>query len=222
MATDRRKLVRTKPFAPSDETAAHPASSTGPHDVVDEVLSALSVSDPPSPTAPPRRVGRTPAPPDAPDPAPAPVDGQPRTTAPEHAVPAAPPQAKPPAATPPSEAVAAHSHPVNPSDEATTPPVPGPAPAASPWKLSVAPLPEAVPPAQAPAPQVVIQRVMVPVPVVAEDTTPNTQSIWLVILMLAVVLVLAAVALEIVYLTPLVRHTNGGRGLGLVLGLLAR
>jgi len=57
---------------------------------------------------------------------------------------------------------------------------------------------------------------------VVDEPAPSNQGLWLLILVLAFVLVLAAVALEIIYLTPLVRHTGSGRGLGLVVGLLAR
>jgi hypothetical protein len=67
-----------------------------------------------------------------------------------------------------------------------------------------------------------VQRVMVPVAAVDEPTPRSNQGLWLLILALTFVLVLATVALEIVYLTPLVRHTSDGRSLGLVLGLIAR
>ena len=91
------------------------------------------------------------------------------------------------------------------------------------WRLSAAPVAGPSPFMAPRAPRVAIQPVAGPMEVeVATLRTPSTQGIWVLILVLAVVFVLAAVALEIVYLTPLVRTTGTGRTLGLMMGLLTR
>jgi len=201
-----------------------PAPTPESQGVVDEVLSALSANDT-APTTDSGGAGPADSPPawtpfadEAPTAGGVPASG---------AAGPAPGRSDPVPASGAARPVPGRSDPVPASGAGDPPPgrsepLPAatagpPAHEASPWRMSIAPLPQA----PAAVPQVVVQRVMVPVAVV-DEPAPSNQGLWLLILVLAFVLVLAAVALEIIYLTPLVRHTGSGRGLGLVVGLLAR
>ncbi len=242
MAIERGRLVRTKRFAPSgtvEETPERPPPDS-PQAMVEEVLSALSVSDPARRAEPAKRTRRAGPVVDAEaaeaaGTEPGPTDEAVDTTA-GHSAAAQPAVPVPAPPTTPDPGVVSGRSPGAPGGPVTGGPErPGPGAgegtgaasalpvpaAAAEWRVSTAPLPQPAPrvPVPAPAPQVVVQRVIVPVPVAAKDAAPSTQGIWLVILVLAVIFVLAAVALEIVYLTPLVHHTNGGRSLGLLVGL---
>ncbi len=110
-------------------------------------------------------------------------------------------QPEAPVASSPSSAPVGSAQPASPQAQS--------APASS-WRLSTAPLPQPAPvAAPQPTQTVVVERVLVPVPSVDPAAESRKQMIMILMLALAIVIVLAAVAFEILYLTPLVNHNAG-------------